>query len=243
MTNWDAMEKLWFHTFQSELSVSSEENPVLLTESPLNSQANREKMTQIMFESFHTPALYVANQAVLSIRASGRKTGVVVDSGDGVTHIVPVHEKFAIKQAIQRFEFAGRDLNDYFMKILAERGHSFVTTAERDLVRDIKETLGYVSSDLRVELEVASSSPSSVEKSYELPNGTKLSIGTERFRCPEVLFQPSSFGFQHPSILDTTHTAITKCDANLHKDLYANIVLSGGSTLFPGFQSRMEGWS
>ncbi|KAI5654428.1 hypothetical protein M9H77_31615 [Catharanthus roseus] len=194
VSNWDDMEKIWHQTF------------------PMSFDSLCLKPS--------IPAMYVAIQGVLSLYASGRTTGIVLDSGDSVSNTVPIYEGYALPHAICQLDLAGRDLTDYLMKILTVRGYSFTTSAEREIVRDAKEKLAYVASEQ--ELEIAKNS-SSVEKSYELPDG-----------------QPSLVGMEAAGIHETTYNSIMMSDVNISKDPYGNIVLSGGSTMFPAIADCMS---
>ncbi|KAK2720634.1 hypothetical protein QYM36_004506 [Artemia franciscana] len=236
--DWDDMEKIWNHTFYNELRVAPEEHPVLLTEAPINPKANREKMIQIMFEKFNTPKTCVVTSATLSLYASGRTTGIVVDSGDGISAIVPFFQGHAIKHSISRLEFGGRELNDYLMETLPP-ATTFTTSYKREIVRDIKEKLCYVALDFEQEI-VAAANSTSLEKSYKLPDGQVITIGKERFTCPEALFQPSILGLEYCGIHQTIYKSIMKCDIDNRKELFENIVLCGGTTICPGIVNRIQ---
>eukprot|EP00727_Mastigamoeba_balamuthi_P011467 m51a1_g6943 putative actin (466) ;mRNA; r:245990-247460 len=259
VTDWDDMERVWEHTFRKELKVEPEEHPVLLTEAPLNPRHNRQKMAEVMFETFGVPALYVSVQAVLALYASGRTTGIVLDAGDGVCHTVPVYEGFALPHAVMRLDVAGRDLTELLQRTLTERGFSFTTTAEREIVRDIKEKLCYVSADFEKELSEYEQRPS-MTQDYTLPDGQTISVGNERIvssplsversrearapsplqRCSEALFRPSLLGVEAPGIHEMLYNSIMKCDVDLRRDLFSGIVLSGGTSMLPGLPSRLQ---
>lgn len=133
-----------------------------------------------MFETFQLPAMYIANQGVLSLYASGRVTGIVMNSGDGVSYTYPVYDGYAIPHAVFSMNHAGCDITDYLMKILKNSGHHFSMTTEREIVRDIKEKLCYVASDFEKEISDRSAASSSLKKSYKLPDGQTITIGDER---------------------------------------------------------------
>ncbi|KAJ5068636.1 actin-10-related [Anaeramoeba ignava] len=237
VTNWDDMEKIWNYTFENELRVKPEEYPILISEVPLNPKSNKEKMAQIMFETFNVPAFYVENSPVLSLYSSGKGSGVVVDIGDGVTSVVSIYEGYAFPDTIKRMDLAGRDLTEYLMKLLNEKGNSFETNIEREIVRDIKEKLGYVALDFDEEME---KHQKLIETKYELPDGQIIPIGNERFRCTELLFQPSLLGLEYSGVHKMIYNSIMKCKEDIRKYLFGNIILSGGSTLFPGIVERIE---
>jgi actin-related protein len=240
VTNWDDMEKIFHHTFYNEFRILPEERPVLLTESPLNPLNNKVKMAEIMFETFNIPSLYIANSAVLSLFASGLKTGVILDFGESVTSTVPIYEGHAIPHATIRLELGGKELTDYLMKITTSRGYCFTTTSEREIVRDIKEKLCYVALDFNDLMIIASSNSSLLEKSYNLPDGQCITWGNEFFRCPEVLFSPNFYGMESDGIHTNLFKSIMKCDNDIRNDLCENVFLSGGTSLLPGLVERLQ---
>ncbi|KAK4066739.1 hypothetical protein Trihar35433_7166 [Trichoderma harzianum] len=241
VTDWDDMERIWEYVYGEGLKTLSEEHPVLLTEPPLNPRSNRDTAAQILFETFNVPALHTSIQAVLSLYASGRTTGIVLDSGDGVSHAVPVYEGFAMPSSIQRIDVAGRDVTEYLQTLLRKSGYIFHTSAEKEVVRLIKESVSYVAHDPKKEERdwIGVKPNESKFAEYVLPDGHKLKIGAERFRAPEILFDPEIIGQEYPGVHQIVVDAISRTDLDLRKSLYSNIVLSGGSTLTKGFGDRL----
>lgn len=237
--DWDDLEKVIEHCFTNELRVRCDEHPVLITEAPLNPKVNREKLTSILFDTFRVPGLYVANSAAVSLHSTGKLTGVVVDSGDGVTHVVPFFDGYALQHAILRSSLAGRDVTDYLVKLMSEHGYQMTTSAEREIVKNIKETLGYVALDIEEEKRAVSSGASK-EAAYEMPDGQVLQVGGERFRATEILFNPALIGRDALGLAQLVHSAIMKCDVELQPELFQNIALAGGSTLFNGLAERLS---
>jgi len=207
---------------------------VLLTEAPLNPRQNRSKSAEVFFETFNVPALYVQTTSILSLYASGRVTGAVLDSGDGVSCVVPVYQGFATTHAVRREDMAGRDVSDYLQILLRKLGANFHTSAEIEIVRDIKEKCCFVAADF-----MGAEADKDPIVDYELPDGQVIKLGKERFRAPELLFRPSIVGSECVSLPESLVTAISNCDMHVRKELYSEIILSGGTSMMQGFGERM----
>lgn len=225
------------------LTRGSIQHPVLLTEPPLNPRTNRDTAAQILFETFNVPALFPSIQAVLSLYASGRTTGIVLDSGDGVSHAVPVYEGFAIPSSVRRIDVAGRDVTEHLQLLLRKSGYVFHTSAEKEVVRTIKEKVGYVALDPKKEekewIQTGGRGGEGKVVEYVLPDGHKMKVGPERHRAPEILFDPEIIGLEYPGVHQMVVDAINRSDLDLRKSLFGNIVLSGGATLTKGFGDRL----
>jgi len=242
VTNWDDMELLWQHTFNNELKVVPEDHPILLT-NQMTPSSEREKTVQIMFETFNVPSMSLVNPALLSIFACAPKpsspwypvwppTGLVVDSGYGSTVIVPIADGFLMRHAIIRLDVGGSDITEELCRILREKGYNFTTQYEKQIVREMKEKLCYVALNFYDHFNSVS-----VEKTYECPDGQKVNIGNQMFRAPELLFEKKE-GMPH-GLISAIRTSVEKSNIG-PSAMYGNIVLCGGSTMFPGFAERIQ---
>ncbi|XP_016074710.1 PREDICTED: actin-related protein T2 [Miniopterus natalensis] len=236
VSGWDSMEHLWRHLFEWELGVRASDRPVLMTEPSLNPRETREKMAEVMFEKFQVPAFYLSDQAVLALYASACVTGLVVDSGDGVTCTVPIFEGYSLPHAVTKLYVAGRDITEHLTRLLQASGRAFPCVLNKALVEDIKEKLCYVALEPEKEL---SRRPEEVLREYKLPDGNVIQIGDQLFQAPEALFAPEQLGIQNPGLSKMVSYSITKCDAEIQNMLYGEIVLSGGTTLFQGLDDRL----
>lgn len=217
------------------LNARMEDHPALLTEAPLNPRSNRDKTAEIFFETFRTPALFFAPPPVLSLYASGRTTGVVLDIGEGVMQCVPVYEGYALPHSVTRSDVAGRDVSQHLQLLLRRSGLNFTTTAEADFVKTMKEEACYVTPTGAVDSTMEKES----KTQYQLPDGHAVTLSSQRYQAPELLFNPSVIGSEELGAADVLVSSILKSDLDLRSTLFSQIVLAGGSTLFPGFGDRM----
>ncbi|KAJ6244518.1 actin-7-related [Anaeramoeba flamelloides] len=239
--HWDDLDKILNHTFYDELKICPKSHPVLITEKAYNCKVNRELLTQIMFETFNTPGMYLEKSSVLSLYASGKSTGIVLDLGETYSQAVPVYEDKSISNLTSQIKIGGKSITEYLIRILEEREHYFTSPAEKEIVKDIKEKFCYVAYNFKKEMKKTPLNVSKNEKRYELPDGQRLQMGNECFRAPELLFKPSFFSYlTQKGIHELINESIMKCDKDIRKILYKNIAISGGSSMFPGFIKRLK---
>ena len=225
------MFQIWEHCYAKELKVNATEHPVLLTEHPNPSQADREKMTQIILEKFGAPSVFLAFKPVLSLYAAGLYDGVVLQMGYGATHAVPCTQGNPLNKESLRLNLGGCDL-DGFMKELLEKKGTVINDV--DSVTSLKESVCSVA--LSFDEQVASAVP----KSFKLPDGTEISVTDEQFRCPEALFQPSLLANDSPGVPQLLHNAVMQCEEDVRKKLYSSVVIAGGNSLLPGIADRLK---
>ena len=240
-----ALEKLWRYAYQSVLRAQSEEHPVLLTEALGGPRSHRERCAELLFETFRVPALCVTPAPVLALYAAGRTTGLVLDVGEGVAQSVPVVEGFVVPHAVARQDVAGAQVTEQLARLLARAGHLFSTTAELEVVREMKEAACYVAADTAAEEDRAAltahnrAAPGSPWGAYRLPDGAVVDLGPERFRAPEVLFRPDLVGDEGLGVHAMVAASVARADIDLRAPLYAGVLLAGGSTRLPGFGQRL----
>jgi len=227
----EMMELVWEYAFDT-LQVDSQAHPVILTEPPFNPKANQRLMAEVMFETFGVPSLNLSIQGVLALYGQGRTTGLVLDSGAGVTHAIPIFQGFCSPHCVNRLDFAGEDLNIVLAKLLAKQGVSLTTSDDKYHAQLMKESLCYCALDPSLERADTAA--------YTLPDGYKVQMSDERWRCPEALFNHSMVGLESVGVGGLVWDSISKCEIDLRKDMLSNVVLSGGSTMFPGFAKRLS---
>lgn len=229
--NWFEMEKVWHYIFYSQLRVAPEEWPVLMSEPSLNPKELREKTTQCMFETFNVPAFYLNTTAVLSLYASGRTAGLVMDIGHDVFTAVPVYEGYALPHAINRVSVGGNQVTQYLKQLLSRPGTGSDLSFES--IRELKEQHGVCRLFDAPETQ-------SVSAGYKLPDNSKVFVDTELSECYEVLFSPSRVGCEGFGVVRAAYESILKCDVDIRNTLFENVLLAGYPTMAKNFADRFE---
>ncbi|EFC50844.1 hypothetical protein NAEGRDRAFT_29311 [Naegleria gruberi] len=235
--DWEQIEFLIEYALLDVLDVEPEDTLLLITDNPMSTKKEKEKMAECLFELFLIPGLCYMPQPLLSLYSVGKTTGLVIDSGDCVSHTVPVFEGFIIDHAMNHLDFGGRDVTHYLQRMLYSKGYRFASSSEHHFVREIKESFAYVSQNFEKEKKKPYSE---IKKDYELPDGQIITLDEELFACTELLFNPSLMGKDAPGLAELVFDTFKASPIDVRKDFYNSIVLSGGNTLFNGFKERIK---
>ena len=236
VVDWNCVQDILEYIFQTEMKIQPEDHAVLVSVPPLCSITDKERYAEMMFEGVHVPAVHIAYQSLLSMYSYGRTSALVVESGHGASHVVPIYEGYIIRSIFGRADYAGLDITHYLMKLLNESGNAF-TDHQVNIIQDLKEKCCYTSLDLTQDLSL----PVQMQQmDYQLPDGRLVTVGKERFLCAEALFKPALLGSQQPGLLQLTLSCLKKCSADINKKMVGNILLCGGSTMMEGFANRFQ---
>lgn len=237
--NWDYLEELWKITINQEVGVEAKDHPMFVTDPIKSSKFQRAKLMALAFEKFQAPSFYVLNPGILSLYAGGKTTGLILDSGDGVTQIIPVMDEYTLPHASKRLNIGGKNILEGLTTLLGNQGLDHNSMKSNDILREIKETKCYVAQDYEQELK-AFSDGTAEASTFELPDGTQVDLGSVQIECPEALFSPYMLGCEFEGIQHSVIECVKKCDMSIRKELYKNILLAGGSTMFKGFSARLK---
>ncbi|XP_036290166.1 actin-like protein 7B [Pipistrellus kuhlii] len=237
VVDWDCVQSIWEYIFHTAMRILPQEHAVLVSDPPLSPSINREKYAELLFETFGIPAMHVTSQSLLSIYSYGKTTGMVVESGHGVSHVVPISEGNVLPGLVGRADYAGGDLTNYLLQLLNEAGHKF-TDDHLHIVEHIKKTCCYAA--LQPEKEVCLALEE-LRVDYELPDGKVITIGHERFQGAEMLFKPALVGSSLPGLPALAAACLGHCqEAGLKEEMAANVLLCGGCTMLEGFPERFQ---
>ena len=227
--DWESLEKIWNYIFTNELKVNQKEYNILISQPINNIKENKEKIAEIMFESFNIPGLYLADSTILTLYSAGKFTGMAIDMGDGSTQFSPVFDGHLLEDKFERINIGGKDITKYMRKILNKKGYKFEKVYEKYIGNDIKEKACFFPLlDEKVEVF-----------EYKLPDGSCINLKEERFSCPEaILFNPLLKLKESKNFVEICNNLIQRCDIYLKKEFYNAIILSGGNSMFKGLPER-----
>ena len=240
--DFDTMKKLWNHIFYNELLAEAKSHPVIVSESPFAPYEDKLKMAEVLFEELNVENLYMTNTSTLALYANGRTTGIVVDVGYEMTSCVPIYEGFVLNHAVTKIEMGGYHLTQFMANLInenLEEDKRFINTNQISMINELKEKVCVVAEDY--DSEYKRLQDNKVVEKYIFPeNNKEILYSSEKFRCPEMLFQPNFFGTDSSGIHELCFKSINKCNADIVRDLFLNTVLCGGSTLFLKIQPRFQ---
>ncbi|KAM5261783.1 actin-like protein 7B [Hipposideros larvatus] len=237
VVDWDCVQSICEYIFHTAMRIAPEEHAVLVSDAPLSPSSNREKYAELMFETFGIPAMHVTCQSLLSIYSYGKIAGLVVESGHGVSHVVPISEGNVLPGLTARADYAGGDLTNYLLQLLNEAGQKF-TDDHLHIIEHIKKKCCYAALQPEEELGLGLEH---LRVDYELPDGKLITIGQERFQCAEMLFNPTLVGSNQPGLAALTAACLDRCqEAGFKEEMAANVLLCGGCTMLDSFPRRFQ---